>query len=161
MDDSDFSPLSNFDIQNQLKDIPHFSGVFSKNQLPNKIQDNENGVINLADSDNPGTHWVCYYNRSDLDYVLYFDSYGLPPPAEVESYLKSSRKQVQYNTSEIQTLDTVLCGVYCIYVIKELDKGRNYYDILFDKFDPYPTPDNENFIQSVAKRYDLTSSDLV
>jgi hypothetical protein len=143
-----------------LKDIDYFAGVFSKNELPKKIKDNECGVINLADSDNPGTHWVCYFNRDDLDYVLYFDSYGLPPPLEVESYLKTSNKKIQYNTGEIQSSDTVLCGVYCIYVIRELHSGKNYYDVLFDKFDPYPSYDNENFIQSVAKKYYLTSDEL-
>ena len=145
-----YQPLSNFDIEEQLKDEEGFRGVFSKDTLPKKIKPTENGVVNLADSDDPGTHWVCYYNRSDLDYVLYFDSYGLPPPQEIEKYLKTSGKQIQYNTGEIQQLSTVLCGTYCIYVIKELNGGRNYYEVLYDNFDPFPTKNNESYIEKVA-----------
>ncbi len=146
---NEYQPLSNFDIEEQLKDEEGFRGVFSKDTLPKKINPSENGVVNLADSDDPGTHWVCYYNRSDLDYVLYFDSYGLPPPQEIEKYLKTSGKQIQYNTGEIQQLSTVLCGTYCIYVIKELNRGRDYYEVLYDNFDPFPTNSNESYIEKI------------
>jgi hypothetical protein len=155
LNDNNFVPLSNFDISNELAGEPGFQGVFSKDELPEQIKSEENGIINLASSRDEGTHWVCYYNHPRLEYVLYFDSYGLPPPIEIEKYLKTSKKEIQYNTGEIQKLNTVLCGVYCVYIIKELNKGREYYDVLYRNFDPFPTNENETFIRGVTLDYDL------
>lgn len=155
-----YVPLSNVDIENKLKDEPNFIGVFSKDNLPKAIGDNENGIVNLAKENEPGTHWVCYFNEKRLEYVLYFDSYGLPPPEEIKKYLETSGKRIQYNTGEIQTMSTVLCGVYCIYLIKELNKGRDYYEIIYDTFEPYPTKENEEDIREITREYNLTKEDL-
>lgn len=157
LDKGKYNPLSNVDIEYKLKDEPYFIGVFSRDTLPKKLKENENGIINLAKEEEPGTHWVCYYNRKDLKYVLYFDSYGLAPPEEVKKYLETSGKRIQYNTGEIQALGTNLCGVYCIYLIKELNKGRDYYDIIYDKFEPYPTKENEEDIRDITDKYNLSS----
>ena len=142
-------------IESSLKKLSHFRGVFSRDNLPSKIKTNESGVVNLDSIKGPGTHWVCYYNNDDLKYVYYFDSYGLPPPEEAKKYFHTSGKQILYNTGEIQSLGTNLCGVYCIHVIKELDKGREFYDILYDEFEPYPTDENEKDIQKYTDLYKL------
>jgi hypothetical protein len=42
--------------------IPFFRGVFMRDELPLKIWKNESGIINLDNSNGPGTHWVCYQN---------------------------------------------------------------------------------------------------
>lgn len=157
---SKYIPLSNFDIEAKLKNEPNFRGVFSRDTLPKSINVNENGIVNFASTSEPGTHWVCYFNEKRLKYVIYFDSYGLPPPEEIKKYLETSGKQIQYNTGTIQKMGTNLCGVYCIYMIKELNKGRDYYDIIYDKFEPYPTIENEQDIRQITENYNLTKNDL-
>jgi hypothetical protein len=58
---------------NQLK-IPHFSGVFCRDELPNKVNVIQCGIINLDDLRGMGTHWCCWFKRGREKY--YFDSYG-------------------------------------------------------------------------------------
>ena len=50
-------PLTNFQIQKYYKFEPRFDGVFSRNNLPKKMQD-EPYVINLDEYADVGTHWV-------------------------------------------------------------------------------------------------------
>ena len=119
--------LSNFDIErivNELK-IPNFRGVYMKDELPKKIKVNECGIVNLQNSDENGSHWICYYKKGKLKY--YFDSYGLDLPNELKSYLKSP---IYCSTFEIQKLNTKICGQLCTYMLYYLEKGFNFIDIL-------------------------------
>lgn len=146
------TPLSNIEIEEILSKYNNFRGVFSKDQLPNKINDNEIGVINLDNSGGGGTHWVCYYNSSSLPenkYVIYFDSYGLPNPEEIKKYLKTSNKLIKYNTSEIQKMNSIMCGYYCIHLLDELMKGVNFYDAIYS-FSTLPNDNNEKLIRNIA-----------
>jgi len=47
----------------------------------------------------------------------------------------------------VQELGTDTCGLYCIYIIDELNKGRKYINILTD-FDPIDFNKNEHFIKN-------------
>lgn len=83
-----------------------------KNNLPRKIHQNECGIVNLDNSDGPGTHWVAY--RKQNIQVIYFDSYGnLPPPKEIISYC-GPHCTVQYNHKSYQKYDSVICGHLCL-----------------------------------------------
>ena len=78
--------LSNFDILDLCKhlNIP-IVDVLSKDQLPShKIKGLF--VINLGDFATGGTHWTCFSTIPKN--VFYFDSYGAPPPIEVDKYIK-------------------------------------------------------------------------
>ena len=71
------------------------------NILPNYKKKRECGVVNLDNDKGPGTHWVCYGEKSKIfpgieigqekskifHQSWYFDSYGLPPPREIIKYL--------------------------------------------------------------------------
>lgn len=112
--------MTNFDIENlasELK-IKYFRGSFMRDSLPNKIQLNECGVVNLDSIRNAGTHWVCYWKRGDEKY--YFDSFGLDPPLELKAYLGSD---ILISTFKIQELGTNICGHLCIYVLYHLSKN--------------------------------------
>ena len=92
--------------------IPFFRGVFMKDALPSKIWTNETGIVNLDNSDGPGTHWVCY--KKLLDNVYYFDSLGnLQPPKELQHYFETS-KNVFYNFNRRQMPNTNICGHLCL-----------------------------------------------
>ena len=53
-------PLSNFDLEGWIDKlgIKHFSGVYSRDALPDKILKKECGIINLDDIVGQVTHWV-------------------------------------------------------------------------------------------------------
>jgi len=57
----------------------------------------------------------------------YFDSYGFGPTLEVQEYCKEPRV---YSSLQIQKMNQVICGHYCIYVLYRLSNGQEFYDIL-------------------------------
>ena len=64
--------LTNFEIQKYYETEPRFNGVFSRNDLPEKIKDRAY-VINLDEYADVGTHWIAlFFNRSE---IVYFDSF--------------------------------------------------------------------------------------
>ena len=115
--------LSNQDFDDHFGNQKEYLGTFSKDllasvKIPKTVP--SFAIINMQDDDKgTGTHWVAMFNDpADKDYVYYFDSYGVVPPADVEAWLKKKTgKQVLYNTSEIQNLKSTSCGWYCIAFI--------------------------------------------
>ena len=122
-------PLSNFQIIDQCKKfkIKHFNGVFMRNELVDKNSQNECFILNLDHSSNNGTHWTCIFIKTGVCY--YFDSFGFPPPVEVEDYLHKFDKRY-YNSFEIQKINQVICGHFCIYVLVKLNRDIDFYEIL-------------------------------
>ena len=60
-----FHPLTNIEISEYYANEPRFNGVYSRNNLPNKIK-NGAYVINLDEYENTGTHWVALFVKSYL-----------------------------------------------------------------------------------------------
>ena len=54
-----FHPLTNIVINEYYKNEPRFNGVYSRNNLPNKIKKGPY-VINLDEYENTGTHWITH-----------------------------------------------------------------------------------------------------
>ena len=103
----------------------NYRGTFSKDILSKTMNKNESIIINLQDYfAGNGTHWVCAYNEEKSNNVEYFDSFGLVPPNEVIKYIKTTKKNIIFNDSQIQHIDSILCGYYCLYYIIERNKGR-------------------------------------
>ena len=50
-------PLTNFEIQKYYQNKPKFNGIFSRDNLPNKLKDGAY-IINLDEYFDIGTHWV-------------------------------------------------------------------------------------------------------
>lgn len=97
---------------------------------------NRIGVIfNLDKHDEPGSHWVCAFVDYPKKSAYYFDSYGLPPPTEISVFLERCKEQgcetVLYNDIRHQRKDSE-CGMYCLYTIICLLKGRTFQNICMD-----------------------------
>ena len=90
-------PLTNFDLINLIKKlkIKHFRGIFSRDTLPNQINEPEIGIVNLDSHIGSGTHWICYRNV-DKQICEYFDSFGLIMPSEIQKYLQRSDDKIIY-----------------------------------------------------------------
>ena len=77
-------PLTNFEIQTYYQNEPRFNGIYSRDNLPNKIKDGAY-VINLDEYSNIGTHWIALYVNNKT--VKYFDSFGVEYiPKEIKKY---------------------------------------------------------------------------
>ena len=115
-------PLSNINIDQIMKKykITNYRGTYSKDMLPKSINNSESMIINLQDYfKGEGTHWVVIYNDKNSNMIEYFDSFGLKPPIECIKYMKTSNKPIEYNSSQIQIIYSIMCGYYCCYYIIE------------------------------------------
>jgi len=81
--------------------------------------------MNLDDTSGDGTHWVALFKRGDKKW--YFDSFGLPPPTELNYYLDGD---VFYPTEQIQPRQEVFCGHLCLFVLKKMQKGKGLQEII-------------------------------
>lgn len=142
-----------------LKGIKGFKGCLPKDLFKGKIKKLESAVVNMDDSTGPGTHFVAYYNNPKSEYVNYFDSYAVQPPEQIKRYLLTSGKKIAWNTSQYQPIGSVLCGYYCIYVLKELAKGKSFYDVL-SIFDMNNLTKNDNFIKRYFQRSTQRGGDV-
>ena len=80
-------PLTNFEIKEYYQNEPRFIGVYSRDNLPDKIKD-EQYVINLDEYSDIGTHWVALYVNNKT--VTYFDSFGVEHiPKEVKKFINN------------------------------------------------------------------------
>ena len=69
-----FHPLTNIEINEYYASEPRFNGVYSRNNLPNKIKKGAY-IINLDEYENTGTHWISLFVKTNE--VIYFDSFGV------------------------------------------------------------------------------------
>ena len=95
-------PLTNFEIQKYHKNESKFNGVYSRDNLNNKIKDRAY-LINLDEYSDIWTYMVamCVYN----DDVTYFDSFGIEHiPKEIKEVVKN--KNIKTNIFRIQAYDS-------------------------------------------------------
>lgn len=127
------STLTNFDIQRYVDqtNLPNFRGVFMRDTLPRQSRQHECGIVNLNTSQQPGSHWVCYF-KDNSDRRIYFDSFGQITPIEIQKYLKSKQEfdknvcVIQRNTDIVQSINSNTCGHLCLTVLEALAKGMSF-----------------------------------
>ena len=78
--------LTNFEIQKYYKNESRFNGVFSRNNLPKKIEDGAY-ITNLDEYSNVGTHWIALFCKKNES--IYFDSFGVEYiPKEIKEFFE-------------------------------------------------------------------------
>jgi hypothetical protein len=114
--------LSNFQLEKLAKELCiKLDGVFMKNELIFK-RTIGNYIINLDDVGNVGTHWCTLIVEKQN--AFWFDSYGCPPPEQVNKFCKSNGTHLYFNTRVIQDLDSSLCGFYSIGILKYINDSK-------------------------------------
>ena len=117
-------PLTNFEIEANYQDEPRFRGVYSRDNLPDKIKDGAY-VINLDGYSDIRTHWIALYVNNKT--VTYVDSFGAEHiPKETKKFINN--KNIVVNIFRIQAYDSVMCGYFCIGFIDFMLKGKNLTD---------------------------------
>ena len=121
-------PLTNFEIQRCYQNEPRFNSVYSRDDLPYKI--NGAYIINLNEYSDIGTHWVALYvckaspkdvNNND---VTYFDNFGVKHiPKEIKTFIDRSLS-IATNIFRIQAHDSIMCGYFCIGFIDFMLAGK-------------------------------------
>lgn len=95
-----------------------------------------------------GTHWTCFFCFNG--YCLYIDSYGFAPPEKIKRWIdKNGDHLLIYNPHQIQSLESLACGYYCIYFLyhmnqrkREMRSAKACHRILNEILEPF---DYNNF----------------
>ena len=122
-------PLTNFEIKAYYQNKPRFNGVYSRDNLPDKIKDGAY-VVNLDKYSDIGTHLIALYVNNKT--VTYFDSFRVEHiPKGIKKF--ANNKNIMANTFRIQAYDLVMCGYFCIGFINYMfmDKSLTDYTNLF------------------------------
>ena len=141
-------PLTNFEMRIYYQNEPRFNGVYSRDNLSDKIKDGAYAV-NLHDYLDTGTHWIALYVNKLT--VTYFDSFGFKHiPKEIKKFINN--KNVIANLFRIQPYDLVMCGYFCIGFIDFMLKGNN-----LTGFTNLSSPNNFKRIDNIILNYFLTN----
>ena len=97
-------PLSNYDIDGMLVNIKDYRGCFAKDRLPRKLKRKEYTVVN---------------------FVEYFDPFGVMPPSEIHEYMKTGGENIRFNDNQLQDTLSVRCGYFLCDYITERAKEKN------------------------------------
>ena len=134
-------PLTNFEINAYYQNEPRFNGVYSGDNLPDKLK-SRTYVINLDEYSDIGTHWVALYANNKA--VTYFDSFGVEHiPKEIKKFINN--KNIIANIFRIQVYDSVMCGYFCIGFINYMFMGKNLTDYT-NHFSPNKFKKNDDII---------------
>ena len=103
-------PLTNFEILKYYENESRINGVYSRDNLPNKIK-NGAYAINLDEHSDIGTHCIALYVK-DND-ITYFYSFGVEHiPKEIKAFIEN--KNIKVNIFRIQAHDSIMSGYFCI-----------------------------------------------
>ena len=117
-------PLRNFEIQAYYQNEPRFIGVYSRDNLPDKIKDGTY-VVNLDEYSDIGTHWIALYVNNKT--VTYFDSFVVEHiPKEIKKFFNN--KNIIANIFRIQAYDSVICRYFYIGFINYMFMGKSLAD---------------------------------
>ena len=141
-----FHPLTNIEISEYYKKEPKFNGVYSRNNLPNKIKKGAY-VINLDECENTGTHWVSLFVKANK--VIYFHSFGIEHiHEEINKFI--GNKKIKASIFRIQAYDSIMCGYFCIEFINYMLKGKKLLDYT-NLFSPNDFKNNDQVIKRIFK----------
>ena len=134
-------PLTNFEIQACYRNEPRFIGVYSRDNLADKIKDGAY-VINLDEYSGIGTHWIALYVNKKT--VIYFDSFGIEHISkEVKKFVNN--KNITANIFRIQTYDSLMHGYFFIGFIDYMFMGKSLTDYT-NNFSPNNFKKNDDII---------------
>ena len=144
-----FHPLTNIEMSEYYKNEPRFNGVYSRNNLPNKIKKGAY-IIDLDEYENTGTHWVSLFVKTIE--AIYFDSFGIEHiPKEINKFIGNSAvARIKSNIFRIQAYDSIMCGYFCIEFINYRLKGKTLLDYT-NLFSPNDFKKNDRVIKILIK----------
>ena len=132
--------MTNIEISEYYANEPRFNGVYSRNNLPNKIK-KEAYIVNCIHS-KLHMHWIALFVKTNE--AIYFDSFGIENiPKEINKFInndmtkstaepssleRSTISRIKSNILRIQAYDSIMCGCFCIEFINYMLKGKTLSD---------------------------------
>ena len=97
-------------MQKYYEGEPRFDGVYSRDNLPNKIKDGAY-VINLDEYSDIGPYWIASYALNND--VTYLDRFSIEHiPKEIKKFIPN--KNIKRNIFRVHAYDLVMCRYFCI-----------------------------------------------
>ena len=81
------------------------------------------GIINLTENPNKGTHWAAFYSSN------YFDSFCVEIPKSIANQLieKNGKWCESYvSSNSIQNINEYNCASYCLYFLYLMNSGQSF-----------------------------------
>ena len=107
-------------------------GVFAADELPETLPTTPCGFIANTDiSSLPGKHWLAFFIRDNT--VDCFDSYGQYPGVYNDLFsrwIETSGLRVHVNRLRLQSAESNVCGLYCVYFLRQRLLGRTMSHIV-------------------------------
>lgn len=143
-------PLSNVEIDEYYRDDNRYRGVHYNTQLkdlpPLKAGEFMIVAIDPAEGARGLSHFVAIKLLNDGKTAIYFNSSGREICRYIAKYLTRSRiDTLLQSDSMYQSMGSMHCGYYCIYVLDQLNAGVSYAEIV-KVFKEHHTADNEKLI---------------
>lgn len=109
--------LTNFMIDDIFSKWTDYGGCYSVHSKI-KWKNEKFYILNLDEPEDEGTHWVLL-DLTDDKTNMFFDSYALFIPKEIERFLLKSKKDFVINPlyDNEQSLNSNTCGYYCIFMM--------------------------------------------
>ena len=85
------------------------------------MKNNESTIVNLADSNKRGTHWISIKFIDNK--LFYFYSYGIE---FIPDIIKKQYDKIITNIYRIQSIDSNECGKFAFYSLKYSKRIRLY-----------------------------------
>lgn len=131
---------------------PLFEGVFASDTLPRKIHKKPALlIVNTDPIAKPGAHWQALYIGCD-GRGEHFCSYGLGPYVpSIRKFMDRHCKIWNKNTTDLQGIDSDVCGQYCVMYLLYKAHGYTLKDFL-SRFSDNCTA-NDDFVNRMFHRY--------
>ena len=127
-------------------------GVFPADELPREMPQRSMLIVNCCNRYYPGQHWLALCK--DGDTLEIFDSFGLNPEVYNIVGKLPAAIALTYNTKQVQSINSEVCGQYCLYYCYYKARGYALTDIINVFSNDYRNNDNYVF-NTVLDIYNL------
>ena len=126
--------VSNQYIEDMLEELPSFRGCLACDQLKEvTLEKNRVNqfVVNTGTSSTLGEHFV-YLELRPRKNPVFVDSFGTLTENKfiIDFLIKNGYKQYEYSRQQIQSLGSVYCGFFCIYIARCRARSQSLGKIL-------------------------------
>ena len=109
-------------FSHQLHSIVHrdnrtrdrFLGLYAADELRKRMSPQSLAIVNCCNRYYRGEHWLALYQDEWEDSLEIFDSYGRNP--DIYNIVLPRAAVVTYNGKQLQSINSNVCGQYCLYI---------------------------------------------
>ena len=123
-----FNELSTDYIESYFKDNPQFAGTFTQFNLPKKIAKKFYVILMLPNQNSTNGHFLLVYNVKDK--CIFLDPFGVFPCKLIEKFMHTSKNTCYYSNIDVQSINSIACGVYVIHFVNELLLNKPFNKII-------------------------------